>query len=161
MSEPNVGPLTDALFVRPDGTSPPALAREWHAVAREPGDLILLWAGAVRCGSGCLSWAHLTAHAGEKGDAHPDPVTSTPPEHIERMLSPLAHASRVRILQVLHVAAGAGRHEPWKHVRPGPAPFVDRAGLGALVTHVWESLDKQTAGQGTRCRRPARPLQAP
>jgi len=100
-----IGPLTDAALARPEGEGPPAMEREWCRAARNVGNVVLLWAGAIRLEPHCLSWHHFTAHAGEETDEHPNPVTTTPPEHVERLLAPLGHASRVRIVQALFTSA--------------------------------------------------------
>jgi DNA-binding transcriptional ArsR family regulator len=96
-----IGPLTDAALARPDGEGPPAMEREWCRAAQAVGNLVFLWAGAVRLEGHCLSWHHFTVHAGEESEEDPSPVTATPAEHVERLLTPLAHASRVRIVQAL------------------------------------------------------------
>jgi DNA-binding transcriptional ArsR family regulator len=97
-----LGPLTDALFEKAEGDERPAIAREWSRTARSPGDVIFLWAGETCHASASLGWGWLTVHCGETTECHPDPVTSTPPQHVERLLTPLAHESRVRIMQALY-----------------------------------------------------------
>jgi len=104
MRMPGDAPLTEAIFAVPKGSGPPsAIEREWTRFVRKPGDLVFLWAGATWQGADTrLTWHHFYVHGGEVNAEHPDPVLSTPAEHVERLLAPLAHASRIRIMQVLY-----------------------------------------------------------
>jgi DNA-binding transcriptional ArsR family regulator len=105
----SVGPLTDALWGRPDPGGPPAVAREWHEKLREPGQYVLLWGGVVKRRADVVSWLSLHTHCGEPRPAD-GRVRNTPATSVERMLAPLAHEGRIRIMQALAegpLAAGA------------------------------------------------------
>jgi DNA-binding transcriptional ArsR family regulator len=108
---PYLGPITEAaLTAQEDG--PPPLIAEWGKKIPEPGNYILLWAGAFRnpTGSGCLSWSSLLTrtHWPSEEPADEDEGDTSPPTDpdaagkVERMLGPLAHASRIRIMQALY-----------------------------------------------------------
>lgn len=113
---PWLGPLTDqALQGQQDG--PPPIIEEWHAAMRERGDYVLLWAGAIRPPGekGDRSWSSLWVHASydspdEDGHAKttagadPDsaPMDPASAAKVERLLSPLAHEARVRLMQALY-----------------------------------------------------------
>jgi len=105
-------PLTEAMFDMPMGEGPPfAIEREWVRGIKKPGDLVFLWAGATwHDANARLSWHHFVVHAGDPAPDYPNPVADTPPEHAERLIAPLAHASRIRIMQALyHCPLSAGQ----------------------------------------------------
>ena len=106
---PWLGPITDeALKRQPDG--PPPMIAEWHTAMRERGDYVLLWAGAMRPPGeqGDRSWSSQWVNIGypardEDGDTQR--ISDTDAESaakVERLLSPLAHEARVRLLQALY-----------------------------------------------------------
>lgn len=99
MDASEIGPITDAMFERAEGQAP-ALIREWMERLAGPGELVMLWTGVVRRRSGCLGWGSLFTICGERGDEGL-PREDADAEAVERLLSPLAHAGRVRIMQAL------------------------------------------------------------
>ena len=112
---PYIGPLTENVMnMSTEGGGVPALIGEWHGAVREPGDFILFWGGAERGATetDTRSWAWMNtaiADPADPGEQNEEP--SGPPAglglaaKVERMLSPMAHESRVRIMQVLLEAA--------------------------------------------------------
>ena len=106
---PRIGPVTHAALYSSSGRdAPPAIIEEWEAALKHPGDFILLWAGAnrIRGESGTLGWSSLFVGVGDRPPPGPPEPPDDPdmPSKVERMLSPLAHESRVRILQALMVS---------------------------------------------------------
>ncbi len=107
---PYVGPITQNAF---GGKGPPAICVEWNRGLTEPGEFILVWAGACRSLSprdpGTLSWSWIherlilpDEEPVEQEESCARPEDPTLAVKVERMLSPLAHESRVRILQALY-----------------------------------------------------------
>jgi len=108
---PDIGPITEsALYCY--GEPPPPIIREWHEFVRKPGDFILLWAGANRGHrkpDSILSWSSLTVSGGD--EPTPEDVESgevsagfhdpSVGAKVERMLSPLAHEARIRLMQAM------------------------------------------------------------
>lgn len=112
---PYLGPVTEAALANTDTErqTPPPLIQEWDEALGELGGFILLWAGASRGAdrSNSTSWSSLTINtrtppaAGEnEADQDDIPPTRDPScaARAERMLSPLAHESRIRIMQALY-----------------------------------------------------------
>jgi len=113
---PWLGPITDqALKRQPKG--PPPMIAEWHDAMRQRGDYVLLWAGAIRPPGekGDRSWSSQWVHTSyptpdEDGNAQtiggtdPDaaPMDRASAAKVERLLSPLAHEARVRLMQALY-----------------------------------------------------------
>ena len=126
MGKPYLGPLTEAIFEADEG-QPPAIIREWGNYVRRPGGLVLLWAGATRQATGGFSWTSLTCGETD-GDESAGPVVKTPADHVERLLSPLAHEGRVRIMQGLY------------HRALSPGELSEAVGLrgGGLYHHLRE-----------------------
>jgi len=105
---PYLGPLTEAML-RAERDKPPAIVREWGETVKHPGELVLFWAGSSRSRSGGFSWTDLTVNTTDGEEGPVGTVHTTPPEHVERLLAPLAHAGRMRIMQSLYdsdLAAG-------------------------------------------------------
>jgi DNA-binding transcriptional ArsR family regulator len=78
--------------------------REWHALVEHDQDMVFLWAGAWRRGETCLGWSWhwvRTRDENGRGDSQ-HPAVSASPAAVERMLSPLAHEARIRIMQTMH-----------------------------------------------------------
>jgi len=108
---PYIGPITESALHTPPG-QPPAIIREWHGFVRKPGDFILLWAGANRGHRNAdttLSWSSLTVSGGDEPTAEDieggkisagfyDPSAAA---KVERMLSPLAHEARIKLMQAM------------------------------------------------------------
>ena len=94
-----VGPLTDAVVFPPERPSPAEL--EWFRLLKTEGEYVLYWAGAYR-GHGdpntYLGWGSFRSPLEPGQPALTDPELAP---RMERLLSPLAHASRLRLLQVL------------------------------------------------------------
>ena len=126
---PKLGPVTEAMFAQQDENGPPAIAEEWHRAVTSPGDVILFWGGAARQSHGNFSWTDMTTRIRSE-DGSDDLVTTTPPEHVERMLSVMGHASRVRIMQALY------------HEGLASGDLAERVGLrgGSLYHHLRELL---------------------
>ncbi len=104
---PKIGPVTDAALGKTRRGSPPKMAQEFHDAVNEPGDYILLWAGACKVGDGKgkFSWSSLTTSLGgvePKAARIAEQQVETPASHVERILSPLAHEARIRLLQILY-----------------------------------------------------------
>jgi DNA-binding transcriptional ArsR family regulator len=104
---PSIGPVTNAALSKSGRGKPPKMAEEFHQAVKEAGDYVLLWVGACRAGDGkgSFSWSSLTTSLGgvepEAGRiAHQE--VETPASHVERILSPLAHEARIRLLQILY-----------------------------------------------------------
>jgi len=111
VSDGSLGPLTHAVADTSKG--PPPIVLEWEDRLTRPGDFVLVWAGALRKreapAKSAWWWLHCTitddlhepAVKNETDEPSPlrDPGT---PAKVERMLSPLAHESRGRILQALY-----------------------------------------------------------
>jgi DNA-binding transcriptional ArsR family regulator len=131
-------PLTEAAFGKPgDPPGPSPIEREWGEMAVEGTDLILCWAGRFIRGQTGRSWHWISWHVGVK---HPHPALSAPAANVERMLSPLAHEARVRLMQALY---------------PGPkssAELAEATGLrgGNLYYHLKELVHAAyvTEGEG-------------
>jgi hypothetical protein len=83
------------------------MAEELHQAVKEPGDYVLLWMGACKVGDGkgSFSWSSLTTALGgrePKAEEVAQGEVETPASHVERILSPLAHEARIRLLQILY-----------------------------------------------------------
>lgn len=103
-------PITKAaLWTSPDEQGPPPIEEEWHRLVNHDQDVILFWGGAwnrggqrPRFGWTWIGWN--VAEDDESAEA-PNAVTSAPPASVERMLAPLAHEARIRIMQALYLGA--------------------------------------------------------
>ncbi len=114
---PYLGPVTQAAIVRVRQGEPPPLVKEWCEHLRKPGDFVLYWAGATRGHRGPdhdLGWGFLTTSLSDDEDdeeapagegALPGTCDPTAPVRTERLLSPLAHESRIRMMQALYEGA--------------------------------------------------------
>lgn len=109
---PSIGPLTDAATER-QHSGPPPLVGEWCRAVKEPGDFVFFWGGATKAatdGEGTRGWSWLVTRLHEPGDAEADAEDLPGPFHpeaaarTERLLAPLAHESRIRLLLVLFEA---------------------------------------------------------
>ena len=91
------GAITEAAFGDHD---PPGMIDEWEQQYQQPGDTVILWAGLTRYREESkLSWSWLYVHTPDgKPSPNIDEVTSA---KVERLLSPLAHESRFRIVLAL------------------------------------------------------------
>jgi len=98
MKGDRIGPVTEAIFRRKEG-EPPAVIREWASHLKHAGEFIFFWAGAFHGDRGA-GWACLATHFGEKRSARAA-VQNMSAAAVERLLGPLAHEGRVRIMQAL------------------------------------------------------------
>ena len=110
---PYLGPVTEAAFIARDRKehTPPPMIQEWGEALEGPG-FVLLLAGAWRGASepGKLSWGHLIVSSSgpplppprpEEQEQRSPTTDARVAAKVERLLAPLAHESRVRIMQVL------------------------------------------------------------
>lgn len=105
-----IGPITHEILT---GGHESPLMREFHAALKNPGDYVLLWAGAYRGHPNTqttLSWGWRSVNTGSPppvsetagGDQPlPRPMDPASPARTERMLAPLAHEARLRLMQAL------------------------------------------------------------
>lgn len=106
-----IGPLTDATFPRGKrGAKGTPILDEWIRHLDEHGGLALLWAGAeVRRGADDnFSWCWFAMHRNEAADQEPatcQQEAGATAEDVaiktERLLAPLAHAARIRLMLAL------------------------------------------------------------
>ncbi|MCE5238465.1 MAG: winged helix-turn-helix domain-containing protein [Armatimonadia bacterium] len=97
-----IGQVTTELLA---GGHESPLMQEFEHAAANPGDFVMLWAGAYRGHGGpetVLSWAWTKEADNGAEEGAPGPLDESVPARLERLLSPLAHEARVRILQALH-----------------------------------------------------------
>ncbi len=121
---PPVGPITDRALNPSDPAAggPPAIIEEWAGALDGPGEYILLWAGYWR-GRDTIAehevgekphrhtaFGWTSFHIFQQTPDEPGCVDECPPAppgdpavaaKVERLLTPLAHESRIRILQAL------------------------------------------------------------
>ena len=103
---PRLGPITDAAFT---GDTATALEREWNEALRDQHGYVLLWAGAYSSPETpqfTTHWSWLQTHleAEPEQDEHDEFAPLLAPSvatWTERLLSPLAHEARIRIMQAL------------------------------------------------------------
>lgn len=79
----------------------PAIGREMHKAAAHDQDAIIFWMGIWRRGKSTTGWTHFTWDTKHEDD-HPHAVLGVSADTIERMLAPLAHESRIRIMQAMY-----------------------------------------------------------
>ena len=102
--------LSVAAFgpVGQESDDPPPIQREWGEQTPDDQDVILCWAGTVNRGYRHLGWTWLLTHIGGPPDqhghkgGHPHPMVRASAASIERLLAPLAHESRVRLMQAMY-----------------------------------------------------------
>jgi DNA-binding transcriptional ArsR family regulator len=96
--------LTRDAFGKPDDKGPPAIEQEWRALCEHRNDAIFLWAGEWNRGSTQLGWVWFWSHLATEGDPdrQPHPAVRASAANVERMLSPLAHEARIRIMQAMY-----------------------------------------------------------
>ncbi len=103
---PDLGPLTEAGLN--EGTPPP-LVEEWNEALRGKQGYVMLWAGAYKGPDGESSefdWSWMqTAVSNPVSEAHSDEFAELLSDEAalwtERLLTPLSHAARIRIMQAL------------------------------------------------------------
>ena len=107
-----IGPITRAAFGGKEG--PPPIIEEWLTSLKQKGEHVLVWAGAIAKADHTggkyadhISWGWLKTDVGagprgRKSKEGPPPWTNDDiGAKVERMLSPLAHESRIRLLQAM------------------------------------------------------------
>ena len=100
MQAKELGPISVSMFQRGEGEAP-AIIREWGGRLSTPGEFVSYWAGVIhRRQRGDLGWGCLTMYFGRPG-AGQAPIQEMSSSAVERLLAPLAHEGRVRIMQAL------------------------------------------------------------
>ena len=99
MQAKELGPISASMF-QCGKDQAPAIIREWGSRLRTPGEFICYWAGIIRRQRGELGWGCLTTHFG-RPSAGQSAVQEMSSSAVERLLAPLAHEGRVRIMQAL------------------------------------------------------------
>jgi DNA-binding transcriptional ArsR family regulator len=120
-----MGPLTRAIGDCKEG-EPPAILCEWSDKLDHPGEFVLLWAAAARLKSGWQSWYSMDVRT---CDEEPEtPLRPADGAKVERLLSPLAHEGRVKIMQAMYLDALT------------PSELTDATGFqgGSLYHHLKE-----------------------
>ncbi|MHC4982866.1 MAG: winged helix-turn-helix domain-containing protein [Planctomycetota bacterium] len=99
MRTSDIGPITTSIY-QAKHDQPPGLIREWGAKLTRPGHFLLMLTGAARREGGRLQgWGLLLGHFGTK--ARGAGLADIPATNVERLLSPLAHEGRIRIMKAL------------------------------------------------------------
>jgi DNA-binding HxlR family transcriptional regulator len=93
METAEMGPITAAMF---DKDGPPSIIREWVATLEGSDNFVFLWAAATKG----VSWSSFHTRLG-RGLNEPNAVDTTPAANVERLLAPLAHEGRIKIMQAL------------------------------------------------------------
>ena len=99
MQAKDFGPVTESMFQREEGQAP-AFVREWGGRLSTPGEFICFWGGVIHRREGDLGWGCFTTRFGAPAGGQ-DAVRGMSAAAVERLLAPLAHEGRVRIMQVL------------------------------------------------------------
>lgn len=96
-------PITYRALGKCEGEQgPPPLILEWDSITTQNQDIVVLWAGSWNRNGRTISWASHTARIGSPEE---HPAVKTPPAKVERLLAPLAHEGRVKMLQALYDGA--------------------------------------------------------
>ena len=104
-----IGPLTTAAFPTDCDDGPP-IVQEWVDHLGKNGGLAMLWAGAEvrRGGKDSFSWSWFAVHQNNEDTKDLSPWEQDDDAHAEdlavkteRLLAPLAHAARIRIMLAL------------------------------------------------------------
>ena len=96
MCMPELGPITKAICEGNENGPPPIIV-EWLKNVAHAGQIVFFWAAATR---GC-SWMHMRTHLGDEPPAQSE-VERVPPANVERLVSPLSHEGRIKIMQALY-----------------------------------------------------------
>ena len=94
-------PITRSFLTPFDEKGRPPYALEWTRLAQEDQDAIVFWAGEWNRNGTHLGWGWIWRHTGDKGAVRDPLVTKTPAANDERLLSPLAHEARIRLMQTM------------------------------------------------------------
>ena len=107
MLDQSKAPITKAAFGLPEDKGPPPINREWGELCKDDQDVIFLWAGEWNRRTSRYGWSWISWHLSAEDDPeqHPHPAVRTPAANVERMLSPLAHEARIRIMQTMYDGA--------------------------------------------------------
>ncbi|MEW6751621.1 MAG: winged helix-turn-helix domain-containing protein [Candidatus Latescibacterota bacterium] len=101
MSTQKLPPITAAAFGQPgDPPGPTPIEREWSGMPVQTQDLVVCWAGQWIRGQTGLTWSWVRWNKGP--ESRSDLVTRTPAASVKRLLSPLAHEGRIRLMQAMH-----------------------------------------------------------
>jgi len=101
-------PITRAAFGAPTEPSPERgprpIEREWGEIAKSEQDVIVYWGGSWTRRDTQLGWGWLCWHVrGDKySEGQPHPAVKATAASVERILSPLAHEARIRIMQAMY-----------------------------------------------------------
>ncbi len=99
MEANELGPISVSMFQSGEGEAP-AIIREWGARLRVPGEFVCWWTGVIRRRKGDLGWGCLTTYLGTAGGGQAA-IQQMSSAAVERLLVPLAHEGRIRIMQAL------------------------------------------------------------
>ena len=118
MDARTLGPIHEAIYGPPGAEAPPPLVLEWEKALPRAGDCITFWGGAWRRDRqkpSYTSWIWFTIRTTDDDEADPDSAEAPGdvegiPEFlsdasaagVERMLTPLAHATRIQLMQALY-----------------------------------------------------------
>jgi hypothetical protein len=90
------------------GSGPPPIQLEWSRLTPDDQDVVLCWAGSANRGPERLGWTWLWTHSGGPPDqhgmkgGHPHIILRPAAAKVERLLAPLAHESRIRLMQAMY-----------------------------------------------------------
>ena len=98
-------PVTMSVLAPADEKGRPALALEWRELAKNDQDAIFLWAGEWNRKGAGIGWIWIWRNTGEREAGHPALATSTSASSVERLLSPLSHEARIRLMQAIYGGA--------------------------------------------------------
>ena len=104
MDQRRDAPLTRAAFGVLGEPGPTPIEREWQALAQTDQDTIFFWTGVWNRRGTQEGWTWANWHISDRPDhgGRPHPAVATPAAHVERILSPLAHEARIRLLQAMY-----------------------------------------------------------
>ncbi|NIM07162.1 MAG: helix-turn-helix domain-containing protein [Armatimonadetes bacterium] len=97
-------PITTAALWGTEHRGPPPIEQEWRELCKQDNDTIVLWAGEWNRSGVPLGWvwAEMRVEEDEVQPSRKNPAAATPASNIERMLTPIAHEARIRIMQTMH-----------------------------------------------------------
>ncbi len=99
-------PILSAAFNPPGVGGPDPITQEYASLMEDPEDVFLIWGGATGKPGHEGSWLWLSYNlARQKEETGQQPVFEVDPAGIERILSPLAHEARVRLMLAMHDGA--------------------------------------------------------
>jgi len=129
-----ISPITKAAFGPPGQRHKPRpIEQEWVEFTKSDQDTVVYLAGAWNRSGAHMAWGLAAVYlGGENYDGgHLHPAVRASAGSIERLLSPLAHESRVRIMQAMHEGPKS------------PEELSAATGLkgGGLFEHLKELLD--------------------